>query len=67
MIYNDNALGAKPLYQVMSSGVYTCCHSPHMRKQLDMGLMYRVKVRNSRDRRTHLYAELQQLSIFIHP
>ncbi len=48
MIYNDGALGAKPLNQVMSSSVYTFCHSPDIREQLEMGLLYRVMVRNTR-------------------
>ncbi len=48
MIYNEGALGAKPLSQVINSSIYTFCHSPDIRQQIDMGLMYRVKVRNSR-------------------
>ncbi len=48
MIYNEGALGAKPLNQVINSSIYTFCHSPEIRKHIDIGLMYRVKVRNSR-------------------
>ncbi|MEH0771455.1 GspS/AspS pilotin family protein [Vibrio alginolyticus] len=48
MIYNDGALGAKPLNQVLNTSIYTYCSNPEVRKQIDMGLMYRIKVRNSR-------------------
>ncbi len=48
MIYNEGALGAKPINQVLNSSVYTFCYSPDIREQIDMGLMYRFIVRNSR-------------------
>lgn len=48
MIYNDDALGAKPLNQVLNTSIYTYCNTPSVREQIDMGLMYRLKVRNSR-------------------
>ncbi|WP_319554658.1 GspS/AspS pilotin family protein [uncultured Vibrio sp.] len=48
MIYNDGAMGAKPLAQVLNSSIYTFCHKPEIRDQINMGLMYRVKVRNTR-------------------
>jgi hypothetical protein len=48
MIYNDGALGAKPLNQVLNTSIYTYCHTPAVRDQIDMGLMYRIKIRNSR-------------------
>ncbi|MDW2036238.1 GspS/AspS pilotin family protein [Vibrio sp. 665] len=48
MIYNDDALGAKPLNQVLNTSIYTYCNTPSVREQIDMGLMYRFKVRNSR-------------------
>ncbi|PQJ59248.1 hypothetical protein BTO01_20660 [Vibrio jasicida] len=48
MIYNDDALGAKPLNQVVNTSIYTYCNTPAVREQVDMGLMYRIKVRNSR-------------------
>ena len=48
MIYNDSALGAKPLKQVLNTSIYTYCSTPAVREQIDMGLMYRIKVRNSR-------------------
>jgi hypothetical protein len=48
MIYNDDALGAKPLNQVVNTSIYTYCNTPAVREQIDMGLMYRIKVRNSR-------------------
>lgn len=48
MIYNDGAAGAKPLAQVINTGIYTYCNTPAIRQQIDMGLMYRLKIRNSR-------------------
>ncbi|CAM2826770.1 GspS/AspS pilotin family protein [Vibrio mytili] len=48
MIYNDGATGAKPLAQVINTGIYTYCNTPAIRQQIDMGLMYRLKIRNSR-------------------
>ncbi|MGR5238132.1 GspS/AspS pilotin family protein [Vibrio alfacsensis] len=48
MIYNDDALGAKPLHQVLNTSIYTYCNTPAIRDHIDMGLMYRFKVRNSR-------------------
>ncbi|MGY0613743.1 GspS/AspS pilotin family protein [Vibrio sp. FJH11] len=48
MIYNDTAAGAKPLTQVLNSSIYTFCHKPDIRDQINMGLMYRVKIRNTR-------------------
>ncbi|MGR5410774.1 MULTISPECIES: GspS/AspS pilotin family protein [Vibrio] len=48
MIYNDGALGAKPLNQVLNTSIYTYCHTPAVREQIDMGLMYRIQIRNSR-------------------
>ena len=48
MIYNDDALGAKPLNQVVNTSIYTYCNTPAVREQIDMGLMYRIKIRNSR-------------------
>ncbi|WP_199451122.1 GspS/AspS pilotin family protein [Vibrio harveyi] len=48
MIYNDDALGAKPLNQVLNTSIYTYCNTPTVREQIDMGLMYRIKIRNSR-------------------
>ncbi len=48
MIYNEGALGAKPLKQVIGSSIYTYCHTPDIREQLEVGLLYRIMVRNSR-------------------
>lgn len=48
MIYNDTAAGAKPLTQVLNSSIYTFCHKTDIRDQINMGLMYRVKIRNTR-------------------
>lgn len=48
MVYNEGALTAKPLRQVLNTSIYTFCHTPDIREQIDMGLMYRIKVRNNR-------------------
>jgi hypothetical protein len=48
MIYNQDAPDAKPLNQVLSTSVYKYCHSEQVRNQINMGLMYRFKVRNAR-------------------
>ncbi|GEM74606.1 GspS/AspS pilotin family protein [Vibrio sagamiensis] len=48
MIYNDSAKGAKPLQQVLNTSIYSYCKSEEVIKQLNMGLLYRIKIRNSR-------------------
>ncbi len=48
MIYNDGALGAKPVSHVLNTSIYTYCSTPAIREQISMGLMYRIKIRNTR-------------------
>ncbi|MCZ4299642.1 type II secretion system pilot lipoprotein GspS-beta, partial [Henriciella marina] len=48
MIYNDGALGAKPLNQVLNTSIYNYCSNRDVRLQIDMGFMYRIKVGFSR-------------------
>ncbi|UPQ86959.1 GspS/AspS pilotin family protein [Vibrio sinaloensis] len=48
MVYNQDAKGAKPIKQVLNSSIRTYCTHPDTQKNLDVGLSYRVKMRNSR-------------------
>ncbi|POF56869.1 hypothetical protein CRN58_22440, partial [Vibrio vulnificus] len=48
MIYNTEATGAKPTQELLSTSVSKYCEDTTVRNQLDMGLMYRIKIRNSR-------------------
>ncbi|NLS13007.1 type II secretion system pilot lipoprotein GspS-beta [Vibrio sp. SM6] len=48
MIYNDSAPGAKPISDVVSASVSYYCNNPEIKSQLDKGLLYRIKLRNSR-------------------
>ncbi|EMQ2875259.1 hypothetical protein ATY35_15905 [Vibrio cidicii] len=48
MIYNSDAQGAKPTEQVLANSIQSYCNSDEIRSQLDLGLAYRIKIRNSR-------------------
>ncbi|MGF1754010.1 GspS/AspS pilotin family protein [Vibrio makurazakiensis] len=48
MIYNQDAKGARPLTEVMNNSVNTYCTSSDVRANLDMGLAYKIKIRNTR-------------------
>ncbi|MDN3609737.1 GspS/AspS pilotin family protein [Vibrio ostreicida] len=48
MVYNQDANGAKPLKQVMQGSINSYCTTPDTRNNLDVGLSYRLKMRNSR-------------------
>ncbi|ELL0560017.1 GspS/AspS pilotin family protein [Vibrio vulnificus] len=48
MIYNTDATGAKQTQELLSTSVSKYCEDATVRNQLDMGLMYRIKIRNSR-------------------
>ena len=48
MIYNDGAPGALPIQQVAANSISKYCSDPQVRPQIDMGLMYRIKMRNAR-------------------
>ncbi|EMN6210378.1 GspS/AspS pilotin family protein [Vibrio vulnificus] len=48
MIYNTDVTGAKPTQELLSTSVSKYCEDATVRNQLDMGLMYRIKIRNSR-------------------
>ena len=48
MIYNQDAQGAKPLNQVLKTSVNSYCTNSEVRANLDMGLAYNIKIRNTR-------------------
>lgn len=48
MIYNSDAQGAKPTEQVLANSIQSYCNSDEILSQLDLGLAYRIKIRNSR-------------------
>ncbi|MCK6261866.1 GspS/AspS pilotin family protein [Vibrio sp. ZSDE26] len=48
MVYNDDARGAKPVQQVMQMSVNSYCASPEVKSNLEVGLSYQIKIRNSR-------------------
>lgn len=48
MIYNQDAQGAKPLNQVLQTSVNSYCTNSEVRSNLDMGLAYNIKIRNTR-------------------
>lgn len=48
MIYNQDAQGAKPLSQVLKTSVNSYCTNSEVRANLDMGLAYNIKIRNTR-------------------
>lgn len=48
MVYNQDAKGAKPIKQVLANSIRTYCTHSDTKKNLDVGLSYRVKMRNSR-------------------
>ncbi|NRB66851.1 MAG: GspS/AspS pilotin family protein [Vibrio sp.] len=48
MVYNQDAKGAKPIQQVLRQSINTYCTNPDTKSNLDVGLGYRLKMRNSR-------------------
>ncbi|WP_038174450.1 MULTISPECIES: GspS/AspS pilotin family protein [Vibrio] len=48
MVYNQEAKGAKPIDQVLKTSIRAYCDNPETKKNLDVGLSYRIKMRNSR-------------------
>ncbi|MGY3569418.1 GspS/AspS pilotin family protein [Vibrio paucivorans] len=48
MVYNDDAKGAKPVQEVMKMSVNSYCNNPDVKDNLDVGVSYRIKMRNSR-------------------
>lgn len=48
MVYNADAPGAKPVAQVLNNSINTYCTNPDTKANLEVGLSYRIKMRNSR-------------------
>lgn len=48
MVYNQDAPGAKPVSQVLSSSIRHYCSNPDTIANMEVGLSYRIKMRNSR-------------------
>lgn len=48
MIYNQDQAGAKPIEQVMQQGVKYYCTNNETKLNLEAGLSYRIKMRNTR-------------------
>lgn len=48
MVYNADDRNAKPVSQVLDSSIKTFCANDDIRANLDVGLSYRIKMRNSR-------------------
>ncbi|MEF1290628.1 GspS/AspS pilotin family protein [Vibrio sp. M260118] len=48
MVYNDDAKGARPTTQVLNRSLKTYCTSTDTKNNLDVGISYRIKMRNSR-------------------
>lgn len=48
MIYNQDAQNAKPLASVISASVNSYCTDSEVRTNLEMGLGYNIKIRNTR-------------------
>lgn len=48
MIYNQDQAGAKPIAQVMQQGVRYYCTNKDTTQNLEAGLSYRIKMRNTR-------------------
>ena len=48
MVYNQEQQGAKPLQQVLNTSITRYCTNKDTKANLDAGLSYRIKMRNSR-------------------
>lgn len=48
MVYNQEQQGAKPLQQVLNTSITRYCTNKDIKANLDAGLSYRIKMRNSR-------------------
>lgn len=48
MVYNTDHPGAKPIDQVLQSSIHSFCNNSDIRANLDVGIGYRIKMRNSR-------------------
>ncbi|MFB9133887.1 GspS/AspS pilotin family protein [Vibrio sp. AK197] len=48
MVYNDDAQNAKPIQQVLRTSINTYCTNKDIKNNLEVGVSYRIKMRNSR-------------------
>ncbi|ANS88196.1 GspS/AspS pilotin family protein (plasmid) [Vibrio scophthalmi] len=48
MVYNQDLSGAKPLEQVINNGINYYCSNKDTKANLETGLNYRLKMRNTR-------------------
>lgn len=48
MIYNDKGHSEKEIYQIITSSVKTYCNTSLIRKKMDLGLVYKIEIRNPR-------------------
>lgn len=48
MVYNQDASGAKPIQQVLKTSIKSYCSGQETKNNLDVGLSYRIKMRNTR-------------------
>ncbi len=48
MVYNDDAKNAKPIQEVLRTSINTYCANKDIKNNLEVGVSYRIKMRNSR-------------------
>ncbi|NOH71277.1 hypothetical protein F0225_07995 [Vibrio pectenicida] len=48
MVYNQDAPSAKPIQQVIQTSIKSYCTDKETKNNLDVGLSYRIKMRNAR-------------------
>ncbi|XAW90412.1 GspS/AspS pilotin family protein [Vibrio sp. CDRSL-10 TSBA] len=48
MVYNTDHPKAKPASQVLQNSIHSFCNDKDIRANLDVGLSYRIKIRNTR-------------------
>ncbi|MCL9782035.1 GspS/AspS pilotin family protein [Vibrio sp. S4M6] len=48
MVYNQDGKGAKPFKEVIHNTINSYCVTPEITRNLDVGITYRIKMRNSR-------------------
>ena len=48
MVYNQDAPGAKPIQHVLKTSIQSYCSDEETKSNLDVGLTYRIKMRNTR-------------------
>lgn len=48
MVYNTDHPGAKPADQVLENSITSFCNNDDIRDNLDVGVSYRIKMRNTR-------------------